>query len=187
MFSSYNQFSQYVEGQFVYNNTEGYVQDNWKVTNKLTLDYGVRFVHQQPQYDELGQASNFLPEKWTRSSTAPVLYLAGCAAQPCTGANRQALDPRTNTLLGPNTAAAIGTLVPNSGNKTERPVPVGQRHRQDHLHLAGAQAGAALRHGLRPDRAAEHRPARRRRPLLRSAGRQRDLRAGRRTRRRSRT
>ena len=117
MFSSFNQFSQYVEGQFVYNNTEGYVQDNWKVTNKLTLDYGVRFVHQQPQYDQLGQASNFLPDKYT-INTAPVLYLAGCAAQPCTGANRQALDPRNNTLLGPNTAAAIGTLVPNSGNKT---------------------------------------------------------------------
>jgi hypothetical protein len=95
VFSSFNQFSQYVEGQFVYNNTEGYVQDNWKVSSKLTLDYGVRFVHQQPQYDQLGAASNFLPEKFS-IATAPVLYGAGCAAQPCTGANRQALDPRTS-------------------------------------------------------------------------------------------
>jgi hypothetical protein len=117
VFSSYNQFSRYVEGSFVYNNTEGYVQDNWKMSNKLTLDYGVRFVHQQPQYDELGQASNFLPDKWSLSQ-APVLYLAGCAAQPCTGANRQALDPRTGQLLGPNTAVAIATLVPSSGNAT---------------------------------------------------------------------
>ena len=37
---------------------------------RLTLDYGVRFVHQQPQYDKLGQASNFLPEKWTRRAGA---------------------------------------------------------------------------------------------------------------------
>jgi len=115
IFSSYNQFSRYVEGSFVYDNREGYIQDNWKVTNKLALDYGVRFVHQTPQYDELGQASNFLPEKWV-AGQAPTLYLAGCAATPCTGANRQALDPRTNTLLGPNTAAAIGTLVPGTGN-----------------------------------------------------------------------
>jgi hypothetical protein len=28
VFSSFNQFSHIVEGQFVYNNTEGYVQDN---------------------------------------------------------------------------------------------------------------------------------------------------------------
>src|SRR5262245_52691557 len=117
VFSSYNQFSQYVEGSFVYNNTEGYVQDNWKVNGKLTLDYGVRFVHQQPQYDELGQASNFLPNQWV-AGQAPVLYLAGCAAQPCTGANRQAVDPRNGQLLGPNTAIAIGTLVPGSGNTT---------------------------------------------------------------------
>ena len=117
VFSSYNQFSKYVEGSYVYNNTEGYVQDNWKVTNKWTLDYGVRIVHQQPQYDELGQAANFLPEEWAVSQ-APVLYLAGCAAQPCTGNNRQAMDPRTGQLLGPNSVVAIGTLVPSSGNTT---------------------------------------------------------------------
>ena len=117
VFSSYNQFSKYVEGSYVYNNTEGYVQDNWKATSRWTLDYGVRLVHQQPQYDELGQAANFLPEEWAASS-APALYSAGCAATPCTGANRQALDPRTGALLGPNTAVAIGTLVPNSGNTT---------------------------------------------------------------------
>lgn len=118
VFSSYNQFSRYVEGSYVYNNTEGYIQDNWKVTNRLTLDFGMRLVHQQPQYDELGQASNFLPEKW-QASSAPSLYLAGCAtSSPCSGSNRQAKDPRTGVLLGPNTAAAIGTLVPGSGNTT---------------------------------------------------------------------
>jgi hypothetical protein len=117
VFSSYNQFSKYVEGSYVYNNTEGYIQDNWKATSKWTLDYGVRLVHQQPQYDELGQAANFLPDQWSLSS-APALYQAGCAATPCTGANRQALDPRTGALLGANTAVAIGTLVPGSGNTT---------------------------------------------------------------------
>jgi hypothetical protein len=117
VFSSYQQLSEYVEGSYVYNNTEGYLQDNWRATSKWTLDYGLRLVHQQPQYDELGQASNFLPDKWSLSQ-APVLYLAGCAAQPCTGNNRQAMDPATGALLGPNTAVAIGTVVPNSGNAT---------------------------------------------------------------------
>jgi Carboxypeptidase regulatory-like domain len=117
VFSSYNQFSQYVEGNFIYNNTEGYVQDNWKLSDKWTLDYGVRFVHQQPQYDELGQAANFLPDKWVGNS-APLLYTAGCAGTPCTGSNRQAMDPRTGALLGPTSSVAIGTLVPNSGTTT---------------------------------------------------------------------
>ncbi len=118
VFSSYNQFSRYVEGSFVYDNTEFYVQDNWKVTSRLTLDYGVRFVRQQPQYDKFGQASNFLPEKWA-SGQAPLLYLPGCATtSPCTGTNRQARDPRTGQLLGPASVVAIGTLVAGTGNKT---------------------------------------------------------------------
>jgi hypothetical protein len=119
IFSNYSQASAYVEGAFVYTNREAYIQDNWKVNNKLTLDYGVRLVHQQPQYDSLGQASNFLPEKWS-AGAAPVLYTGGCVngVYPCTGTNRQAMNPLTGQLLGPNTVAAIGTLVPSSGNFT---------------------------------------------------------------------
>ena len=118
IFSSYNQASKYVEGVFIYNNTEAYVQDNWKVTSRLTFDYGIRLVHQQPQYDKLGQASNFLPQEW-KASAAPLLYGAGCVgASPCTGSNRQAKDPITGQLLGPNSVLSIGTLVPGTGNPT---------------------------------------------------------------------
>ena len=118
-FSSFAQASRYVEGTFKYNNTEFYVQDNWKASNQLTLDYGVRFVHAQPQYDSLLQSGNFLPDKWSQAD-APILYIAGCAngVYPCTGTNRQAMHPRTGQFLGPNSTLAIGTLVPNSGNLT---------------------------------------------------------------------
>jgi hypothetical protein len=115
---SYSQLSKYVEGNYIYKNIEEFIQDNWRVNSRLTLDFGVRLVHQQPQYDSLGQGVNFLPDNWSLSS-APVYYLAGCAtAAPCSGSNRQAKDPRTGQLLGPNTAVAIGTLVPGSGNLT---------------------------------------------------------------------
>ena len=124
VFDSYNQLSKYVEGNYVYSNIEGFIQDNWKITPRLTLDYGVRLVHQQPQYDELGQGVNWLPNQWSLAN-APVYYSAGCAAQPCSGSNRQALNPVTGQLLGPNTAVAIGTLVPGSGNFTNGLVPSG--------------------------------------------------------------
>ena len=117
IFTQYAQQSQFVEGSYVYNNIEGYLQDNWKVTPRLTFDYGLRFTHQQPQYDELLQTSRLFLEDWS-ASAAPMLYLPGCpgGAYPCSTSQRQALDPRTGQLLGPNTAFAIGTLVPGSGD-----------------------------------------------------------------------
>ena len=119
-FGSYQQQSRWGEGAYTAINHEAFIQDNWRVSPRLTLDYGVRFVHQVPQYDGYQQASNFLPETWS-AGQAPVLYVAGCAngAATCTGtANRQAMNPRTGAFLGPNTALAIGTLVPNTGSLT---------------------------------------------------------------------
>ena len=46
----------------MYLGIEPYIQDNWKVNDRLTLDYGVRFVHLVPEHDTYGQASNFFPD-----------------------------------------------------------------------------------------------------------------------------
>jgi hypothetical protein len=121
-FSTFTQASAYVEGNFVYDNREAYIQDNWRVNNRLTLDYGMRFVHAAPQYDKLGQATNFIPDKWTLG-TAPLLYQPGCSitvapGTACPTANIQARNPVTGQLLGPNSSVAIGTLVVGTGNPT---------------------------------------------------------------------
>ena len=55
----YNQASGYFIGKYSYKNIEWYLQDNWKASSKLTLDYGVRFywisaaVRQRPADREL--------------------------------------------------------------------------------------------------------------------------------------
>ena len=119
VFSTYQQQSRWGEGAYTAINHEAFIQDNWKVTRSLTLDYGIRFVHQVPQYDGYQQASNFLPDTW-KSANAPVLYIPGCVTgTTCTGTtNRQAMNPKTGQLLGVNTSLAIGTLVPNTGSST---------------------------------------------------------------------
>jgi hypothetical protein len=123
VFSQYLQQSKLIEGSMIYNNTEFYLQDNWKVNGRLTLDYGIRFTRQQPQYDQFLQMSNFFADQWSLAS-APLLYVPGCSngATVCSGNARNAVDPRTGQILtapgAANTAAAIGTVVPNSGNLT---------------------------------------------------------------------
>ena len=86
VFSRYQQADKFVEGSMIYNNTEFYLQDNWKVTNRLTLDYGMRFTHQQPQYDQFQQMSNFFPDQWKAGPGADVL--------------RRRLQQRRRRLLG---------------------------------------------------------------------------------------
>ncbi|MCU1238651.1 MAG: hypothetical protein JWP63_6618, partial [Candidatus Solibacter sp.] len=121
VFTQYTQQSKFVEGSMLYNQTEFFVQDNWKVTSRLTLDYGMRFVNQQPQYDQFQQMSNFFPDKW-KASDAQVLYVSGCSngAVTCSGNIRNAMDPRTGKILtavgAANTQAAIGTPIPGTGN-----------------------------------------------------------------------
>ena len=126
VFNFYDQRSFIVEGQYIYSNTDFYLQDNWKVNPKLTLDYGVRFEHMVPTYDSRMQGSTFFLDRW-KASAAPFLYLPGCVGgvNPCSGNNRQALDPRTGQLLGVGSAALIGQIVPGSGDVINGIVPQG--------------------------------------------------------------
>ena len=118
IFTSYTQQASFVEGRFVYDQIEAYVQDNWKATNRLTFDYGLRFTHQVPQYDSNGQASNFFVENYSRGA-APAQYMPGCPGNvyPCES-TRQAMNPVNGQLMGAGTASLIGQIVPGTGNPT---------------------------------------------------------------------
>jgi hypothetical protein len=52
--SSYNEQSFNRINDIAYNTYEGFVQDSWKVTRQLSLDFGVRITHFQPWIDREG-------------------------------------------------------------------------------------------------------------------------------------
>jgi hypothetical protein len=107
IYQTYGQAAQWVEGNYVYNNVEWYLQDNWKAGDRLTLDYGVRFYWMQQTHDTKNQTSNFLPDKYTPSS-APRLYYPAVV-----NGVRVAYDKVTGQV---QPAAAIGRIVPGSGS-----------------------------------------------------------------------
>ena len=86
---------------------EGYVQDNWRVSQRFTLDYGVRWYHMGVMVDTANSYSNFYPEVWDPKQAARIY-------RPATiGGKNVAVDPGTgNTTF----AALQSTLVPGSGS-----------------------------------------------------------------------
>ena len=107
VYQTMDQSSAYINGLYRYWNVEQYVQDTWKLTPRLTLDYGLRASWYQPQYDAGLQASTFVLADWNPAQ-APRLY-----APALINGVRSAFDKTTNTVLP---AYDIGLEVPGSGN-----------------------------------------------------------------------
>lgn len=106
------------QGQYRSTNLEWYMQDNWKVNSRLTLDYGMRFSLIYPQYDARSQDYYFVPEKYD-ASKAVRLYRPTCvagtfAAGGCSGPNQRAVDPANPNALLPS--YLVGRIVPGSGD-----------------------------------------------------------------------
>ena len=91
-----------------------FIQDNWRVSRRLTLDYGLRFVWYSQWSQNSGKAAAFALERYSRAK-APVLYLPTCAkvVASCASADRRALNPITKEVLA---AVFIGAVVPGTGD-----------------------------------------------------------------------
>jgi hypothetical protein len=101
-----------------------YLQDTWKVTKRLTLDYGIRFDYSSWFFQNNRKASNFDPTKYNRAN-APRQYIpdtTNCGV-------RSGYDPVTGQCVS---AALISAFVPGTGSvsnglvlQTDPGVPLG--------------------------------------------------------------
>ena len=95
---------------------EFYLQDNWRVSRRLTLDLGVRFYSHGTLVDHNHAIGFFNPALYSKLAL-PRLYVPGCKVAvtgTCASANQVAVDPATG-VQAPQTY--IGNFVPGSGNQ----------------------------------------------------------------------
>ena len=107
VFSSYTETSKRIWYRMRSYNVEWFVQDTWKVTRRLTLDYGVRFYLVGPQYDASDQISGFLPERFDPAKQVELLW-------PARVNNVRVAQNRLTGETFP--AALIGAIVPGVGD-----------------------------------------------------------------------
>jgi carboxypeptidase family protein/TonB-dependent receptor-like protein len=106
VYRDYTEIDAYPEVQARRLLSEWYAQDTWKAHQRVTVDYGLRFLWYQPWYSKLPSAV-FVPERYD-PLRAPRLY------EPARINNTNvALDPVTGEQK-PN--VFVGAFVPGTGN-----------------------------------------------------------------------
>jgi hypothetical protein len=132
VYNSYTQANNFVKGFYRYWNVEGYIQDNWKATPRLTLDYGLRLSWYEPQYDTARQTGAFNPSQYDPArgyrlyTPVCVGMVTGIPVYPCRSggsvANLRAIDPALLAAgIAPNLdntrpSNYIGAFVPGTGD-----------------------------------------------------------------------
>ncbi len=115
-FQRYTQLQKYVVANYLYHNYEWYAQDSWKLSPKLTLNYGMRFSLVPPIYERDNLVAGFDASLWNPGKTV-TLY------QPTiVGGQRLALNPLTGQTAA---GALIGAIVPGSGDPNNGNIQAG--------------------------------------------------------------
>jgi hypothetical protein len=120
VFTTYTELTNRVDRDRRHWQTEGYLQDSWRMKPGFTLDYGVRLSHTGAYYEVRHSTAGFIEQNWTPAQApriyAPVCTTAGVAGnQPCAANSQRAIDPANPGVLLPS--AYIGNLVPGSGSQ----------------------------------------------------------------------
>jgi hypothetical protein len=108
-FNSYQEATSRPNPSFDSNGVDWYVQDNWRVTRKFTLDYGVRFTWFQPFTQEDNRLAGFVPSLYDPSKQVQLIQPA------LNNGVRNGRNPVTGQFYP---ASLIGFLTPGVGDPT---------------------------------------------------------------------
>ncbi len=123
VFGSYTEASKRPFNLWRVSNLEWFVQDNWKVTRRLTLDYGMRFAEVLPLIDQDDAMAGFAPQRYTPSRQPRLI------APTLAGGRRVGVHPSTGEIFP---ATVIGAIAPGTGDPANGMVVTAQDHSYPH-------------------------------------------------------
>ncbi|MBI1872947.1 MAG: carboxypeptidase regulatory-like domain-containing protein [Acidobacteria bacterium] len=120
VFTSYTELTNRIDAEVRHWQADGYAQDSWRITPRMTPDHGLPVTHAGAVYEARNMNSAFDPKLWDPRQAA-ILYRPVCTTgvagnQACSAANRRAIDPRNPGVF--LSQAYAGNIVPGTGSIT---------------------------------------------------------------------
>ncbi len=109
IFNTYTEATSHPYSLIVSNGTDLFVSDTWRVTKKLTLDYGLRISWYQPFHNYKGEMAGFVPSMYNPSQAVQLIRPA------LVGGKSVGVNP-VNGQVYPS--ALVGFIAPGTGNVT---------------------------------------------------------------------
>ena len=116
VFNSYTEASDRPFAHFRLSNIEWFVQDNWRLTRRFTLDVGMRFYMVRPLYEDNNLVSGFVPSRFDPAAQ-PQLIMPFVS-----GGKRVGRHPVTGEIFP---ISSIGAIAPGTGDPTNGMVHTG--------------------------------------------------------------
>ncbi len=109
VFNTYTEATAHPYSLIVSNGTDTFVSDNWRVTKKLTVDYGLRVSWYQPFHNYKGEMAGFVPSMFNPSQAVQLIHPA------LVGGKSVGVNPVTGQVYP---SALVGFIAPGTGNLT---------------------------------------------------------------------
>ncbi|HXU22283.1 MAG TPA: carboxypeptidase-like regulatory domain-containing protein [Verrucomicrobiae bacterium] len=111
VFQSYNETSTHPNGYDRFHGEEWFIQDTWKITRRVTLDYGMRFAHDVPSFDTV-LISDFRPDVYQASAQPGLIApcMVGGVRMGCYGSTTF-----TQSAIGQFAPIAVSGVTPFQG------------------------------------------------------------------------